>query len=297
VDCNVFSKLLEEFLDGRLAAARMEAARDHLRECAACRETARMLGWGREGELPQPPPGLTAAILERTTGSPCAGARERLADFADRALGEVDNELVRLHLERCPECTAVARVLVRLAVDLPLLAELDPGERFTAEVVAATRAGRERGDRWVVRVATAWQGLVRRPRFAWEGAYVATILFVLVFGIPTAPFAGVSRQIRMLAGEPSAAAIGRPLSEFQDQLSGRVDELEERWQVLEQKATTASRQVRDDLARRSAGSWDQIVNFLGTIRDRLTSEEENEPAGPETDDRGRDQGEQDHERQ
>ena len=67
--------------------------------------------------------------------------------------------------------------------DLPRLADMDPGLGFTDRVLRATSmkpapVGRR------ARASAAWRALVRRPRFAWEAAYVATVCWVLVFGNP-----------------------------------------------------------------------------------------------------------------
>ena len=82
---------------------------------------------------------LVGSILERTSGSPCPRAREGLAE---RGLGQaadpVGEELLRAHLETCEQCAALSRVLAGLEETLPLLAEIEPGEEFTAQVLART---------------------------------------------------------------------------------------------------------------------------------------------------------------
>jgi hypothetical protein len=93
--------------------------------------------------------------------------------------------------------------------DLPLLADMDPGAGFTDRVLMATsRKPAPEGRR--ARVAAAWLALVRRPRFAWEAAYVATVCWVLVFGNPVGAF------------EWSASSIGAAAREH---LGGPVKEL------------------------------------------------------------------------
>jgi hypothetical protein len=296
MDSKTSCERLEEFLDGRMGEAEQEEFRAHLLACADCGAAAEILPHEADRTAPEPPPDLAAAILDRTTGPTCANARDRLSAWSDRSLQAVESELVRLHLDDCADCAALARVLARMSVDLPALAELDPGGRFVDDVLGATAAGRRRWDGWAARMAAGWENLVRRPRFAMEGAYVATIMFVLIFGIPTVPFAGISRQVRGMVDGGTGSAIGQPMAELQNRVSTGVDELKGRWQELELKADTASRNVREDLARRKTGSWEKIDEFIGTIRDRLASEQVNEPADPDTGGRTGEQGEENDER-
>lgn len=96
-----------------------------------------------------------------------------------------------------------------LLVELPSLAEMDPGPGFAQRVFLAT-SRRPAGAAWRTRWAGAWRALIRRPRFAWEAAYVATVCWVLVFGNPVA------------AWEWSASNIGAIAKE---RLGGTVNEL------------------------------------------------------------------------
>jgi hypothetical protein len=70
-----------------------------------------------------------------------------------------------------------------LAAELPALAEMDPGPGFTERVLLHT-SNRPAPERWHAQWVAAWRTLARRPRFAWEVAYVATLCWVLVFGNP-----------------------------------------------------------------------------------------------------------------
>lgn len=294
MDCRTISERLEAFLDGRLDAGESEAIRAHLLSCTECGAALPIPVPGQGGNRPEPPPGLAEAILQRTSGATCPGARDRLADHADGTLPAVDADLVRLHLGDCGDCRALLRVLERLAVDLPALAHLDPGERFLDDVVAATASRRRHG--WAARMSAGWSGLVRRPRFAMEGAFVATIAIVLAFGNPTVPLAAISRQVRGLVEGGTGEVIGQPMNGIQDELASGVDELKTRWEELESKADAASRGIRQDLTRRATGSRRKITEWLGTIRQSLASEDVNEPAGPEAGETAGEQGEGNNER-
>ena len=102
--------------------------------------------------------------------------------------------------------TAGAEAVLR---DLPLLAEMDPGPGFTQRVLLATsRKPAPLG--WRARASGAWRALVRRPRFAWEAAYVATVCWVLVFGNPVGAIEWSAANIGAVARE----RLGPPVKEL-----------------------------------------------------------------------------------
>jgi hypothetical protein len=93
--------------------------------------------------------------------------------------------------------------------DLPLLAEADPGLGFSERVLMAT-SRRSAPAGWRTRVSAAWWALVRRPRFAWEAAYLATVCWVLVFGNPVAAIEWSTSSIGAVARE----RLGPPVKEL-----------------------------------------------------------------------------------
>ena len=93
--------------------------------------------------------------------------------------------------------TAGVEAVVR---DLPLLADMDPGPGFAERVLMAT-SRKPATEGWRTRVAGAWRAMVRRPRFAWEAAYVATVCWVLVFGNPVGAIEWSATSIRAVARE------------------------------------------------------------------------------------------------
>ncbi len=97
--------------------------------------------------------------------------------------------------------------------ELPLLAEMDPGAGFTDRVLLATsRKPAPQG--WRARVSGAWSALVRRPRFAWEAAYVATVCWVLVFGNPVGAIEWSATNVGAVARE----RLGPPVKELRADL-------------------------------------------------------------------------------
>ncbi|MCP4570848.1 MAG: hypothetical protein GY838_00705 [bacterium] len=140
-------------------------------------------------------------VLDRTSGSPCRRALELLPDLTDGALASTDRQLVQGHLEHCTGCRAVAMAMSRMGEDLVSLAVLDPGEAFTAAVLARTTArtvaAQERRRAEVAsrgpaglmdRIGRWLQRWIAAPDFAIQAAYVATVLIVALTALPISPF-------------------------------------------------------------------------------------------------------------
>jgi len=100
-----------------------------------------------------------------------------------------------------------------LLAELPSLAEMDPGPGFVARVLLAT-SQRPAASGWLDRWADAWRALVRRPRFAWEAAYVATVCWVLIFGNPVGAWEWSASNIGSVAWE----RLGGPVNELRADL-------------------------------------------------------------------------------
>jgi len=284
IDCRSFEDRLEEFLDGKLAGDERRAMSAHVRTCALCHELVEMLGASVET-----PPDLADLVLDQTTGRPCESARLNLCEFVDGRLDAVDAELLRTHLGACEECAALSRVLISLAADLPLLAEMEPDERFVGEVLARTLPRRTRAARWVARLAEGWNGLVRRPRFALEAGYVLTVLFLLVFGIPSAPFAGMPRWATDVAELDLRSRVKEPLSDIKARVSSRA---ETAWRSTGGKVVEDTRATAREVTSFSSGVIDDIKNQVGTIWSRFASESPNDDDNRSTNDEDRLEGDE-----
>jgi hypothetical protein len=181
----------------------------------------------------------------------------------------------------CPADAFTEQVLARTSGleavlrDLPLLAELDPGPGFAERVFLATSNTPEpRG--WRARAAAAWRALVRRPRFAWEAAYVVTVCWVLVFGNPVSAIewsaANIStvarerlappvREIRAdleawratLVPEPQAVGAGAAGPRADAPAAARI------WQAAVEWLREASSSVVEVMVR----AWDAVAALLG----------------------------------
>jgi anti-sigma factor RsiW len=268
IDCRSFENRLEEFLDGKLVAGERLAMSGHARTCARCHELVEMLGASVEA-----PADLADWVLDQTTGRPCESARLNLCEFVDGRLDSVDAELLRTHLGACEECAALSRVLTGLAADLPLLAEMEPDERFVGEVLARTLPRRTRVARWVAQIAAGWSGLVRRPRFALEAGYVLTVVFLVFFGIPSAPIAGMPQWSADVAALDLRSRINEPLSDIKAEVSSRA---ETAWRSTGGKVVEDTRATAKEVTSFSSGVIDDIKNQVGTIWSRFASESPND---------------------
>ncbi len=148
---------------------------------------------------------LVRGILDRTTGPVCHRCLEMLPRLARGGLTGLDRTLVQSHLEHCRDCRTVAVVLGWLQGELPTMATIEPGEEFTAAVLARTArlpsraaaAGRLTGSAQLMdRVGRWWERQLRRPLFVWQAAYVLTVVLVLLTALPGAPLRGMPERIR-----------------------------------------------------------------------------------------------------
>jgi hypothetical protein len=127
-------------------------------------------------------------------------------------------ELVGLHVQHCRACAQLAGMLPALVQDLSSLAAVQPDARFVADVVRRT-SGAPRPN-WAARWQQGWEALLRRPRFAWEVAYGATIAIALLVGPRAAPLHDVPKQALSWVQFDPAALTGAS-----QRLAGRAMEL------------------------------------------------------------------------
>jgi len=162
---------------------------------------------------------LVQGILSRTSGPACGRALEQLPDLADGTLDATSRALVQGHLEHCAPCRQVAVVLGWLDGELPAMAAVDPGEAFTAAVLARTArmpsrsaaAGQLTGPAsWMDRLGQWWSERIDRPLFAWQAAYALTVLLVALTALPGAPLQAVSGRLReaVQAGSGQGTPLG-----------------------------------------------------------------------------------------
>lgn len=264
--CGTFIDRLDDLLEGRLSAADRREVEEHLLSCRGCRELKALAG-GEEAPN-APPADLLGAILARTSGPACGSARGRLCDHVDRLLVPVDGHLVRAHLEGCGECAGLAAALVRLAVDLPTLAEMEPGPRFVADVLARTSQRQTLPARLAAPLLAACRRLALRPRIAWEGAYAGSIVLLILFGTPNAPFAGVpGKALDLVRTVQDAVPVAA------DEVPRIRTAVRSRWEETRAEVQGRTRVLGTELQRRSSKTWDGLRQELGTLWERIASQE------------------------
>jgi hypothetical protein len=271
MDCMTFIDRLEALLAGRLSGAARRAVEAHAKRCADCGGLLEALTAVEAGTV-HPPAGLAEKVLERTSGSPCAGVRRVLCDRRDDPPGETDAALLRGHLAHCPACAALGRVLAGLAEDLPRLAEVAPPPSLLEGVLARTTGRRAPGPAWPLRWAGFWRRLLQRPRFALEGAYVGALLVALLFGFPSSPLAGLPRRAVDLATGLQAPA---------ERLERRVSRgVQRAWERTGARVAAGARDTATEASLRSSRALAATRHWLGTLWDDAASEQEKQETAP-----------------
>jgi len=236
--CTEFQERLFEWLEGRLGAAEVERMQSHAAGCLRCRELEELATGDAGLPAVEPPDDMVASIMAQTTGGACDRALLLVSERLDAASADVTGSadvagsveadpLLEMHLESCAECASLAGALERLQRELPAMAEMEPDPGFVSDVMAATigaavpvrvaaplqeatpaphLVSRPAFDwrEWVqglplaAPVSAFFERLTLRPRLAFEGAFVGTLAFVLVIGLPSAGVAELPS--RLMAG-------------------------------------------------------------------------------------------------
>lgn len=260
MDCRGFEDRLEALLDGALDDLERRRCTRHLEECALCRELAEPLATAAT-----PPEDLLGTVLASTSGPACGRAEGLLGGWLDRELTGADRELMAAHLDSCGECRGLAAAMTRLSAELPRLAELRPDPGFVAAVLAATLPLRVRLRRWW---AAAWPQWIRRPRFASEAAFVATMVLVLVFATPGSPLEALPTKALVLARTDPGVKLDVPMAELEEHFAARVKEpLSARYADAEAEVQAWAR-AAEAKGRSVAG---QVVAWFGTSREWIAS--------------------------
>lgn len=272
MDCRHFEAHLEALLAGELPPAERAACERHAEGCPHCRELLELAGAAGGGAPPgAADAGLVGRVLAETSGPACRRAGELLAGRLDRPLADpLDRELLDLHLSDCGDCRALAGVLARLADDLPGLAEIRPDRDFVDDVLAATLPARVR---WRRRASSVWSrrfaAWARRPRFAWEAAFVLTLALLPVLASSASPLTSVPTAAREIARENPVPRLGAALDR---RVEGTVQALGRAAPLDQADRTVAAARSRlgalgtylDDLQSAAADT-------LGTLRDGAAS--------------------------
>lgn len=263
MNCREFDRRLDELLEGRLPDRLRREVREHLEACPRCRELETLARASLEAPPVESGGDLTDAVLSRTTGPACERAHDRLGDLVDGALRGSEEELVRLHLERCRPCHALAEILTWLAEELPAMAEIEPDSRFVSDVMRATARRRRRLAEIVTASRDWWAGLAWRPRFAMEGAYVGAMILWFTFGSAISPLREIPAQAAALTRINPAQTLGvsslGPVPDLSVQPAAIGREI---WGATGEKVLTSTQPARAD--------WAGRISEVGELSKSLT---------------------------
>ncbi len=260
MDCRELEERFEALLDGALDERHRQRCARHLESCPRCRELAEPLA-----AAATPPEELLGAVLASTSGSPCGRAESLLGAWQDGELTGTDRELLAAHLGLCGGCRALAAAMTRLTAELPRLAELPPEPGFAETVLAATLPIRVRLRRWW---AAVWPQWVRRPRFASEAAFIATLVLVLVFATPGSPLEAVPSRALTLAQTDPAARLEAPVSVLEEGITSRVISP---LAAFYARGESTARGWAGLAAAQGEALSDEVATLWGTSRERLAS--------------------------
>ncbi len=265
MDCRQWENLLDDYLNGSLAADQRSAAEAHLDVCPACAALLAMVQKNRDALAEVDRPDLTAQILARTSGSACGRAEELLGDLVEGDLPADDAHLVRSHLEHCQQCAALERTLTWLVPLLPDMGRVEAGPAFTGDVLRATTRRYIPRSAWRGRLRDWWQGVLARPRFALEAAYVATMLLVLLCGTPISPFREASsRALQVVQAGP--AQVTATLSLESPLVPSEVGRLVAgAWQATGGQVGRSAHQLSSGLSSR----WRRTNDARGNLWDHI----------------------------
>ena len=278
MNCERFADRLDDYLDGQLSEVEQRAAAAHEAACTACaalaaslRETLAALGPDL-ALLAGAAPDLAPDIVARTSGAACGRVQMLLPGLVDGMLAASDADLVQVHLAHCARCLTLQRALVWLGSELPQLALVEPALDLTDEIVASTSGLRARQVARRRAVQEWLQRLVARPRFAWEAAYVATVLLALLFGSSLSPLKEVpSRALAMIQVDPRPAAT-TAATQLRD-LHGDIGAAGSRvWDGTAGRVAGAGREASGQVAERHPGmrqAWQNLQKHGGEARRNL----------------------------
>jgi hypothetical protein len=308
MNCTDFQELLFEWLEGRLDAAEIDRMQAHAASCLRCRELEELAIGDAGLPSVEPPDDMVASILAETSGGACDRALSLVCERLDDSALAMD-PLLEMHLSSCSECATVSAALERLHFELPAMAEMTPDANFVDSVLAVTvgaavpaasdtpagaaaatgipsRAaavadawGSDRPpfdwSDWVqrlplaARVSDFLERLSQRPRLAFEGAFVGTLAFVLVLGMPAAGVAELPsrllaevRQERVQVQNAVAENLSRATEAGREAWTASKGRLEERFgEYLDFGASTSEVESR---IKGFLGRWQQAGIEIAT---------------------------------
>jgi len=264
MDCAEFEARLFDYREGERAPSDVDRMHEHLLTCANCRYLDSLVRGEDQQNAAELPHDFAAGVVARTSGRPCERAQLLLASSGDATSDE--QWLVEQHLRSCPECSAVARSLARLQLDLPMLAEADPGPGFVQSVIAATsgirsepKASKRAGPQHFI------ERLVRRPRIALEGAFTVAMAVSIVFGSTSLSFAELPLRAGAEAWRAGADAMRTVAASVAEMKAGAVTRADRIARAASADAIEMGSTVSDSARDLARNAWDDLI--MGNVQE------------------------------
>lgn len=265
--CQQLEKHLDAFVGGSLDAGQHQVLQTHAGECERCAALLQVVR-GPSSELDVSDDVLDQ-VLASTSGRACQQSQSLLCDLVDGALPGEDDHLVRAHMQHCRSCSSIAQSLALLRVDLASLSELMPDAHFLDDVLAATSASAPAVPGFLDRLTATWNGLLQRPRFAWEAAWVGTAILLLLVGMPQSPLRGVPQNALAIAQTNPLSVWYAAQPQMERTWGWLRDDIEAGWNASGGKAINAveARQTQWTQEHpQAAESWLSMQSRLPTLR-------------------------------
>ncbi len=183
MNCEKFAKHLPLLISGEVNEILRDACENHIQSCASCLES---FAQANQAQFALPDSdAFTQSVLQATTPNLCAESEELLGDFIDLSLDEEQKALLTLHLKSCVHCQNLHQSLQVIGVELALIAEQEPPNELLDIVLQHTLGKQQIKFSFPKSVAKLYTQFLLRPRFALEASFAATLLWTLLFGVPT----------------------------------------------------------------------------------------------------------------
>jgi anti-sigma factor RsiW len=256
MNCRRFAEILADYHEGKLFPDERAAVDAHLATCSGCRRLFE-IACGDVDIIPEDArDALTRSILDQTSGAVCPRVETYLCDYLQNELGVEESQLVAAHLDHCDGCRSVAKDLAMMQEVLPAMAELDPGESFTHEVIEVTSRMRPSRPGLQVRLSAWWERAVQRPRFSFEMAYVGTLVLVFVLS-------GLVLAFREIApGNSSSTAIQSPSKYLRSVWTETGTPVSNQVNAIAAATVTGGRAVSHSMSRLGKGCKEVSVTVL-----------------------------------
>ncbi len=165
---------------------------------------------------PAAPATFTRSVLDRLQLDPCAAAQEQLLENAWIAPSQ-PLSLLAQHLQHCESCRALQAALLLSQSGLRVLSHRQAPVGMLERTLQQTM-GQPAPQR--LRKLSRLQHWMLRPRFALESAYLGSLLFVLLVGLPVSNAIDV-QQLELQLGQQFAQQVDQQI----DQQLARLQQL------------------------------------------------------------------------